>query len=583
MASDDRQQLEELRRLDELQSKAMNSPVSEEKPDKPATFFERFLGSLEAEGSLATNMLASAVSAPVAGLAAAGDIALRKAAGLQEPSPTKDILEKYTLHGYSPRSKEGKQALEMLQTPLTTFEKAMTSLGGKVVDVTGSPALGTLVKTTPDLAMMFAGTKLPKGPLERMRDVSKVEKSAKELGLELGANTTEQAKQLKAAGESFDPAINPSEGMDIIPGAIQKQRAIESGRIGKKYTEAEQMGATLPSRSAGSLSEQLKESVSPFVTEDMKSVNSLLSQAEKFGLPAQISITEALGAKNAAQIPVNDLFEFRKKINANLPSDNRSPEYAALNNMKRTLDGYLNDTLTKDLVTGNPEAIAKWKDAIANWKDFKETFDENKVIRKLQDENATAEQVKNLIFGASAVRAPRQAGAVIDNLKKILGPRSEEFRTLQQSALADVLDPLLQTDPDFTAFVKNYDTFRKNNPTMISKLFNEPTIDKLDSLRNFSKAVEANAPFTTKISDTMKGKGLANAISVLSVGHGIARGSLETSFMRRVLNTLTPDKSGAHRRAIIADVLGYDPQATLLSSKPIARGAAIQSLQEEEQ
>lgn len=551
--------------------------LEQPEPKAPATMFEKALGIGEAALSLGTGMAASALTAPIGGVAAGIDLAKRKIQGEDTPSPSQEIVDKYSLHGYTPRTDEGKRVLSNFQKPFTTFDQFMYGLGAKAQDLGAPPSVAAAIKTAPDIALMASGAKTAVSPMKRAADVAKAEGRAGSIGLDLGADTNKQVQQLQGAAEGFSPAINPSEGMQNIPAAVMQQRAIQANKIGQQYQQAEQMGAQVPSKTAGSLADELKSSVSPFITEDMKSVNGLLNEAQKFGLPAQQSVGEALGVKGAATIPVNDIFKFRQKINANLPSDYRSPEYAALSTMKKTVDGFLNDALTNDMVSGNPAAIAKWREATTNWKDFKETFDSNQVIKKLQDENATPEQVKNMIFGMSAISAPRQTGQVISKLKTILGPGSDEFKTLQKSVLTDVLDPMLSADPDFGKFVANYDKFKRNNPTMIKQLFDSDTLDKLDSLRDFSRAVARAPDMSTDVLENMRGKGLANTLSVLTVGSGLSRKALEVNFMRRLLRTTEPGKGPAHKNAILAEVLGYDPKAPLISMQPIGMEAAAQT------
>jgi hypothetical protein len=571
-------------------------PLSTPAPVAPPTAMDSLKGAGEAALSLGTGLAAGVISAPVAGIAALGDIGLRKMAGVTEPSPSGEIVEKYTLDGYQPKTPEGERMLDFATAPIRALDRGTTAAANATQDAiiqnvqrveaergeslpTGISAIpATAVKMGPDLLATAVGMRFPRSPLERLADVRRVERQASDLGVDLTAKNDVQTSQLQNAADQMEPASTPSENLEALPDAIRRQRSNESKRIGGIFDEAEQGGAQVPSRSAGSLQDRLTQATSRFITGDMRSVNDLLAESAGFGNAAKTSLSEVMGVRNSAKVPVNDLFAFRAKINSNLPSDTNSPEYNALSSMKREVDGFLNETLTNDLVSGNPEAIAKWQEAIGQWSDFKTAFDENKVIRKLQDENATAEQVKNLIFGMNVVRAPRQAGVVIKGLKGILGEDSPEFQSLRSSALSELLLPVVDAEPNFAKFVKNYDAFVRNNPTLANELFDTSTLEQMKGLRDFAGAIEKNAPIETRV----RNAGFARAAAVLAAGHGIAQSSLRVSFITRALGAIKPNAGDARKNKMLTELLGYDPRASLFTTEPVRNVAALQEMSEDE-
>lgn len=550
---------------------------------------KRLWGAVEAPLAMASGMAAGMASMPVAGLAAAGDIALRGIAGLQEPSPSAEIVDKYTMEGYQPRTQTGQRILGAMTAPFRKLDE-MTTIGAENVQdallqaqqetgrtLEGYPeitaALATGVKFAPDFIAGLLGIRLPRTPAARARDVRGVERQAGEMGLNLRAPYPEQVEQAAQFAERrFDPGVSGTEGLEGVPSAIGRERDVQSNRIGSQFREAEQMGAQVPSRTAGGLAENMRSAVSPYITENMPSVNRLLERADKFGFPSQGSVQEALGVRYSAKVPVSDIFKFRQQINANLPSDFRSPEYAALSAMKGEVDRYLTSTVVNDLVSGNPQAISKYQDAVTQWADFKDLFDGNRIVKKLQEDQATPEQVKSLIIGMNAANAPRQAANVVTRLEAILGSDSPEFRSIQNSVMTDLLAPAIDVEPNFGKAVSNIERFLKRNPTLARELLGQQTVRELQSFQSFARAIDKTAPISEKI----KAAGFDRIAGVLAAGNELSKSALRVSLVSRIVGALKPNMGDARKNAVLSEVLGYNPRQSLFTVRPVANVAAME-------
>jgi hypothetical protein len=399
------------------------------------------------------------------------------------------------------------------------------------------------------------------------------------MGLDLRAPVEQQFGQLQEFGERrFQPGSTGFEGLEGIPDAIGRERGAQSQRIGGQIREAEGMGAQVPSRTAGGLADSLRATVSSFPVDSMPAVNKLLQRADKFSLPAQGSVNELLGVRNAAKVPVSDIFNFREAINANMPSDKRSPEFSALTRMKREVDNYLNDSMVNELVSGNPSAITKYQDAITQWSDFKTLFDEDRILRKLQDDQATPEQVKSLVLGMNSIKAPKQAANIVSKLEAILGPTSPEYKAIQNSVLTDLMMPILDAEPNWRKFVSNVDQFRKNNPSLANELFTPRTMQELVKLRNFANGVEKSAPFDVRLQNA----GFERMAAVMAAGNQLSRSAMRVSLVTRIFGALKPNMGDARKSQIIAEVIGYDPRQSLFTTQPVRNIGAMESLMQEE-
>jgi hypothetical protein len=550
-------------------AEANNTDILSRQPTAPPspTWKDTAIGTGEAALAIGTAIPVETVRGALSGT----EMLAQMLRGRSDPNATREKWESMA-DSYTPRTAEGQRVLGMATAPFRMFDEATSSVAGKVADLPtarlyprASGALAAAIKTAPDIGMTLAGLRGMRNPIQRRADIRGVEQRASNLGIDIGGTTREQGEGLASYAEGLDIKSMPQEDMDRLPAALARARKLESRRIGAKFDEAEAIGAQVPSRTAASLSDNLKNSVSGFAVDAMPSVQKLLKEAESFGLPAQQSIAEVLGVRNAAKIPVNSIFEFREKINQNLPSDLKSPEYAALSRMKRDVDQYLNDTLTNDLVSGNPEAITKWQAAIKDWADFRTTFDSNRVVSKLQEEGATAEQVQALIFGLGKTKAPRQAAQVIGTLEKILGRDSPEFKSIQAGLMTKLVDPLIAGEPDLAKFSKDYDAFVKNNKTLVDTIFNPDQRQALDEMDTFAKAIKKTSSLGE---EQMKTISLVwqNIAARFWVGHAIAQGAAKVSLVTKALEAITPKTGASRKNAVMAEILGYDPSKSIFQN-----------------
>jgi hypothetical protein len=122
-------------------------------------------------------------------------------------------------------------------------------------------------------------------------------------------------------------------------------------------------------------------------------------------------------------VPLEKLHNFRKVLNSDLRSfRNREgyasdKEYTALLRMKNHIDEFIDAQFTADVISGNAEAIAKWKKANAWYKDYVKNFSDADAVEKIIDNDFTVEQVKNLILGNSEVVSNAAAGSIVKKLK----------------------------------------------------------------------------------------------------------------------------------------------------------------------
>lgn len=154
-------------------------------------------------GEAAANLATGTVAAPVSGLAGIAGAVLPgpPGQGAEWQRKTQEALT------YQPRSEMGKSVAGLMAAPFTALANVADYAGGKVTDVTGSPALGAATNTSLQMlpALIAKGAK---GPVKRM-----VEKSAAGLADAKVRNFVEDNTWADARKEGFvvpPGTINPS-------------------------------------------------------------------------------------------------------------------------------------------------------------------------------------------------------------------------------------------------------------------------------------------------------------------------------------------------------------------------------------
>jgi len=184
---------------------------------------------------------------------------------------------------------------------------------------------------------------------------------------------------------------------------------------------------------------------------------------------------------------LNNIEVLRKRIVKNIESVKVSDpsEAQALRTLKRDLDNHVEEVFNQGLIRGNEEAINVWKRARRLRTEFADTFDADNVIKKISTESLNQEEVLNLLFGGSQMGFKAQAGRNIANIKRILGPNSDAFKSMKEEAILRLVKN--QSDSvDFSGakFNTAVEKAFKNNQTLMKELF---TTAELGDIRTFSR------------------------------------------------------------------------------------------------
>lgn len=465
-----------------------------------------------------------------------------------------------------PLTPQGEESLQNIAPAFQKLDELTTAAGSGVQDATGSTLGATATKTLLDTLPVALTGRRPKvdgTPLtmgQRSRDISELGRVAERQGVDLNADQATQREQIiNTAQDRVGSQTVSGENLGDVQGAVVAARAREKEIVDNLFERARETGddAGVSSTNFEPLKSAIDETLDGFDIEvpEMARVRNSVKQLEEFMSRDPNSI-----------VTMNEIAKFQKRLN----KESADPSVNAAN---RAIAGqtkaWLQGLYDRDMISGDPQALTNWRMANSAFSEFKDTFDENATVRRLHEQEATPEQVKQWIFGSGAVGAKKESGLVVEKIGEIVGRDSPEFNALRQEVLFDVLEPLLRETPSFNQFAKRYDRFRRNNPTLESQLIPDSE-QALGELRNLAAAVERGETPTVSID-------LSRGVAVAMFGHGIARQGFKVSLARQAIDAMTGRSNKTRQRQIMADMLGYDPSMPLIPVAPALAGGVVQT------
>ena len=465
-----------------------------------------------------------------------------------------------------PLTESGRESMQNLAPVFQGLERLTTGAGNITTDLTGSPALGTAVKTgleTLPLGLtrsrpIVGGVRLTME--QRAADLAELNRVAERQGVDLSADQSTQREQIiNTANERVGGQTVVGENFDQVQQAVIDARARDKKIVDGLYKEARRTGdnASIYQADFRPLLDAVNETLEGYDIDvpEMQTVRNSLARLEEFSTRDPNAI-----------VTMNEVANFQKRLNRQSPDPSVNSAKGAMARHTRT---WLQSLYDRDMISGDQQAVTNWRMANSAYNEFKDTFDENATVARLHEQKTTPEQVKNWIFGSGAVGARRESGLVVEKLGEILGRDSPQFASLRQEVLFDVLEPLLKAEPNFRQFTQRYDQFRRNNPTIERDLLPDSS-QALGELRNIAAAVERGETAAINID-------LSRGVAVAMFGHGIAQQGFKVNLAYRAINAMRGQASATRQRQIMADMLGYDPNMPLIPLAPALGAGVIQT------
>lgn len=354
---------------------------------------------------------------------------------------------------------------------------------------------------------------------------------------------------------------------------VGQRKAIEeeAGLVGR--TIAPEAKAATQSEAGGTMYEmlrskqkQMKGDVSKaYEATDLKALNIPVSAAEE--MPLRIgkaiqdqnlvfdpsltpsSVQAFNEVKNAipkmegvkiTDINLKSLENTRRKLNSFYGTAANETDQKVINTIRNEFDNWLDDTITKGLASGDPEQLAKLKEARASARDYFSKFkvdpkaadvDAQKVIDKIVSKDLTPVETMNYLFGSSKIGENQGAVRVAKKFKDIFGEGSDQFNEFRQAAYLRLVQDSQGNLKPSSKIVKEVDELLMGKGAELAKEIFTP--EQFKSLRDFRVALsktltpsQATNPSKTGYEIARLGEDLIKGLGLMTMAGGdIATGA----------------------------------------------------------
>jgi hypothetical protein len=199
-------------------------------------------------------------------------------------------------------------------------------------------------------------------------------------------------------------------------------------------------------------------------------------------------IQDAGLAADRGPLSWRELDELRVKLAKLSATDDY--DIAATQGVQDAFDGWLDDLVDQQLFSGDEEALQALKAARAKSVQYLGVTKPKKgdaagaVIAKMQQGDATAEQIANWLYGADVVSPSLAATDVAKRLKGLFGPSSNQWKAIRASAWSKLInDPATGEIRPTAALAKRIDEFVNQGDTSLAgTLFSENERNRMKAL-----------------------------------------------------------------------------------------------------
>lgn len=229
-------------------------------------------------------------------------------------------------------------------------------------------------------------------------------------------------------------------------------------------------------------------------------------------------MTQAVGRE--PNVSVGNLFAIRAELAA-LQRSSDQVEAAAATQAKRSLDGWLNQAIDEDLITGDPATVELWRRAIASRREFAQRFQRGDLVEKLVERVRGSNELKldpqgatNLIFGQEGTGFVSSGNALrnLQTLRSELGADSQAWRSLKEEAFMRFATKLEAgaTRPDGRTlsganFAKAWEDAMRKSPGTMRVLFTDEERALIAQFARVARRVTTNVPGGNNSSNTSAG------------------------------------------------------------------------------
>jgi hypothetical protein len=392
----------------------------------------------------------------------------------------------------------------------------------------------------------------------------------------LGANV--DAMQAQVGGrQPGTPGVGPTAGMDRAQSRIGRMRDEAKAEVDAAYNAAREGSTSILTEGAKGLAMHMRRAFA--------------GQWNPRTAPKVAGMLQDLATQTSQEgvkaVKVRALEEWRAQM-AGLARSMDPVEKGAAKAALREYDNYMTNFLDEAMVRGHDEAIEAFRNARGLRARMASNFEENELLAKIierdpsRNERGTLlrepEEALNLLFTASKLGAKNGAPRALRQMRRLLGPNSEEWRELKEEAFmrlfrnqnANDMNEAMVAKFSGDRFATAINTVMRDNPALMRVLFDRREIQLLRQFRDVAQRA------TNKVDGAVNHSNSAISMqSILGQLFGPTARVIEVT-MQRMFRAIEPEvQRGTARRAI-----NYRPgrRQTLPAG---AGGAAAAQLYEE--
>jgi hypothetical protein len=258
---------------------------------------------------------------------------------------------------------------------------------------------------------------------------------------------------------------------------------------------------------------------------------------------------------NITDINLKSLENTRKKLNSFYGAAANDTDKAVISTIRNEFDNWLDDTITKGLASGDPEQLAKLKDARAIARDYYSKFkvdpksadvDAQKIIDKIVSKDLTPVETMNYLFGSSKIGENQTAVRVAKKFKDIFGENSDQFNEFRQAAYLRLVQDTQGNVKPSSKIVKEIDELiMGKGSSLTNEIF---TPEQVKSLRDFRVALSKTLTPSASTNPSKTGYEIARIFEDAAKGLGLmtmAGGDVATGAGITGLTTVVKPLRGA--------------------------------------
>jgi len=522
----------------------------------------------------------SAVAEPLAGwngifrlLSSGGNLD----AGVSGVRATQDAMT------WLPKTEDGQNFLKFVAAPLKKLDDAADWVAVK--GGFGNPYAEATIYSTLVGGLSVAGMRVGARVKVNQR-VAEVERIAKDLGIDtrpegFGQSVLDSAEKMSN--------IERAQNAPALREALAKAERVEAANVERLRVQAAETPAFINVDEAAKFAQRASTELleEGYDLAKMRSVQDRLGDLANLERRSPAALADRTVSTTGRSSPASSIvdiqtisnriaktLETRGKRTVNLPET--QIESSALKNLQNKLDDWMDQQYNADMIGGNPEALARWREFNSASKAHKARFKTDKAIKQLMDFDVTASQMHRWLLGASATGSKPNAAAVVNRVKQILGDNHPAIRGLQQDFLFEIAAPLLQKQPNFKQFLSNFDRVIRTNPELVRALDLDNT--KLAQLRRFADTAKEipGSPGVPRV--RTGGFDFVQAFAVWMTPHKgarLAKAGLQIKVMKSILRMIL-GKNRVTQKQILADLANAQLDGPMLPKGSVAAGRIIQ-------